>query len=224
MIHIKRGDDHGAAWVGKVIFIGILVLVFGAIVVSTQYRSAEEGAAIASGLNPDKNFDPAAKAAELFPTIVAELPGKATDLTVLAPAVTDDLPGAGAQYGQDLGAGSYAFPVKVTGTVESADDKFMVLKVEGMGADQTVVVPTGPALNGGPVRDALGIIEFGDVPGQIEYQTLAQELKKLMIADVLKPADPASLAGTTITVYGAYKSGGPKDTWIIQPVKIEAAP
>ncbi len=222
MIHFQRGDDRGAAWVGRVVFIAILVAVFGAIALSTQYRSAEEGAAIASGLNPDKSFDPAAKAAELFPTIVADLPGKAVDLTVLAPAVDADLKAAGEQYGQDLGAGSFAFPVKVVGTVESADKKFATLKVDGVPG--SVEVPTGPALNGGPVRDALGIIGFGDVPGQIEFQTLAQEIKKIMIDQVVTPADFPSLEGKTVTVYGAYKSGGPADTWIIQPVVVEVAP
>lgn len=218
----QRGNAGGRTWVGKAVFVGVLILLFGAIAVSTQYRSAAEGAAIASGLNPDKNFDPAATAAELFTIIQTDLPAKATELTAVAPQIMDDLATAGASYGQDLGADSYAFPVTLTGTVDAVDDKFMTFTVDGMPDGQTVVVPLGAALNGGPVRDALGIITFGDVPDQIAFQSLAQEIKKLMIDQVVTPADAPSLKGKTVTVYGAYKSGGPSGTWIIQPVQIEA--
>lgn len=218
-----NGADRGASWVGRLIAIGLVVALGVAIVATTQYRSAEEGAAIASGLNPDKAFDPAVKAAELFTTVQADLPAKATDLVTLAPAATADLKAAGAQYGQDLGAGSYAFPVKVTGTVSKVDDRFITLTVDGMGADQTVMIPLAQAVNGGPVRDALGIIKFGDVPDQIAYQSVAAELGKIMKADVIAPANPASLADKSVTVYGAWQNGGPANTWMIQPVQIEAA-
>lgn len=217
----QRANVGGRSWVGKTVFVAVLVLLFGAIAVSTQYRTAAEGAAIASGLNPDKNFDPAATAAELFAIIQTDLPPKANQLTQVAPEIMDNLGAAGAAYGQDLGADSYAFPVAFTGTVDAVDDKFMTFTVDGMPAGQSVVVPLGAALNGGPVRDALGIIQFGDVPDQIAFQSLAQEVKKIMIDQVVTPANASSLQGKTVTVYGAYKSGGPAGTWIIQPVKIE---
>ena len=216
-------SDRGSSWVGKVVGIALALLLLGGVLLSSQYRSAAEGAAIASGLNPDQAFDPAAKAAELFTTIQAELPNKATDLVVLAPEVGKDLTAAGAQYGQDLGAGSYAFPVKVVGTVSKVDDRFLTLTVDGMGPDQKVVVPLAQAVNGGAVRDALGIIKFGDVPDQIAYQSVAAEMGKILKEQVIAPANVSSLADKSVTVYGAWQNGGPSGTWLIQPVQIEAA-
>lgn len=210
-------------WVARGIGIGIAVVVAVAIGVTTTYTTAEQGAAIASGLNPDKNFDPAATAAELFPQIQADLPAKAVDMVTFATEATADLATAASTYGQDLGAGSFAVPVKVTGTVESADDKYLTLKVDGIDGERVVVVPTGSALNGAPVRDALGIVTFGDVPDQIAFQSLAQEMKAIMKAQVLVPANPASLQGKQVTVYGAWASTSPKSLWVIQPVAIEAA-
>ncbi len=216
-------ESKRSPWVRRGIVIALCVGLVGAMVMSTTVTTAEQGAKVASGLNPAKDFNAAEFAATLFPSIVAELPGKAVDIAVLAPAVAENEAAAGAEYGQDLGAGSFAVPVKVEGTVLSVDDKFMTLTVSGLAEDQTVVVPLSSALNGGPIRDALGNVQFGDVPDQIAYQSLAQELKALVKTQVLDPADPASLTGKDVVVYGAWKNGGPKSTFIIQPVKIEAA-
>lgn len=210
-------------WVARGIGIGIGVVVALAIGVTTTYTTADEGAAIASGLNPNKDFNPAVVASELFPQIKADLPLNAVDLPIFADESDADLVAAGGKYGQDLGAGSFAVPVVATGTVESVDDKFMNLTVEGIDAERPVVIPIGAALNGGPVRDALGIISFGDVPDQIAFQTLAQEIKALMKAEALDPVDPASLTGKEIKVYGAWASTSPDSMWLIQPVVIEVA-
>jgi predicted lipoprotein len=206
---------------GIIIVLGVALLV--AMGLSTTVKTAEEGAAVAQGLNPDKSFSPADFAAKIFPEIQAALPAKAVELAVLAPEIQADLATAGKKYGQDLGAGSYAVPVKFTGSVSGVDENFVTVTVDGMPAGQKVYLPLGPALNGGPIRDALGNVKFGDVPDQIAYQSVAQEIKKLVKAGILDPAKPASLTGKTITVNGAWKSGGPKDTWIIQPVSISVA-
>ena len=113
-------------------------------------------------------------------------------------------------------------PVKVVGSVASVDDKFITITVDGMPADTTVVVPISTVLNGGPIRDALGNVQFGDVPDQIAFQSVAQEIKALVKSQVLEPTNPTSLTGKTVTVYGAWKSGGPKSTFIVQPTSIEA--
>jgi predicted lipoprotein len=203
-----------------VIALGVVLLI--AMALSTTVKTATEGAAVAAGLDPDKSFSAAEFAATTFAAVQKDLPAKATDLPTIAPEVIADLATAGKKYGQDLGAGSYAIPVKLNGKVTAVDENFVTLEVAGMPAGQTVYIPLGPALNGGPIRDALGNVKFGDVPDQIAYQSVAQEIKKLVKADVLDPAKPATLNGKTIEVYGAWKSGGQKDTWIIQPVSIAA--
>ncbi len=209
-------------WVFRGIVIALVAIIVVAIGVTTTYTTAEQGAAIAGGLNPNKNFDPAAKAAELFPQIQADLPAKAVDMSEFLAVATSDRDGAAAQFGTDLGQGSYAVPVVVTGTVTEADDKFMTLDVAGAAADVPVRIPLSSALNGGPVRDALGIISFGDVPDQIAFQSLAQEIKALMKSSVVEPADAASLTGKPVVIYGAWASQSPESSWVVQPVSIEA--
>jgi predicted lipoprotein len=203
-----------------VIVLGLALLV--AMGLSTTVKTAEEGAKVASGLDPAKGFSAADFAAKIFPEIQSALPGKAVDIAILAPEVAVDVAAAGKKYGQDLGAGSYAVPVKAVGTVASVDDKFITITVDGMPEGTSVVVPIGTVLNGGPIRDALGNVRFGDVPDQIAFQSVAQEIKALIKTKVLDPANPASLNGKTVTVFGAWKSGGPKTTFIIQPTAIEA--
>jgi predicted lipoprotein len=216
-------ESKRSPWLRRGIIAAAIIALLVAIGLSTHVTTAEQGAAVASGLDPDKSFNPADFAAKTFATVQADLPGKAVEIAVLAPEVAADLAAAGTKYGQDLGAGSYAVPVKATGTVSAVDKNFITLQVDGMPADVGVAIPVGTALNGGPIRDALGIVKFGDVPDQIAYQTVAQNIKKLVAAQVVEPANPASLQGKTITVYGAWKSGGPKSTFVIQPVQIEAA-
>lgn len=207
------------SWLGKAVGAALAAVVALAIGVTTTYTTAAEGAAVAAGLNPDKTFDPAAKAAELFPVIQKDLPGKAVDITTFDQEASANLAEAAKKYGQDLGAGSYAVPLLVKGKVSQADAAFVTIEVAGV--SKPVVMPVGGGLSGGPVRDALGIIKFGDVPDQIAFQSLAQEIKKLMKAQVVDKADPASLTGKSVTVYGAWASTSPKIQWTIQPVSIE---
>jgi predicted lipoprotein len=196
----------------------VLVAVVVAMVLGTKFVTPEEAAA----LNPAA-FDAKVFADENFPKVVADLTEKATDITVLAPAVAKDPAVAGEQYGADIGSGRFAFPVKATGTVTEVDANFMLLSVPGLAAQEQVRVPVGAALNGTPVRDAPGTITFGDFVGQTDFQAVANEFKLKMQSEVLGAVDPPSLTGKQITVVGAYASGGPPNSYIIQPVSIEEA-
>jgi predicted lipoprotein len=159
--------------------------------------------------------------AESFPEIVEAIRGDATDLTVLAAALADDPAVAGEQYGVDLGAGQFAYRVSAAGEVVDVDDDFVYLTV---GDDLDVRIPLGTALTGTPVRDATGTIKFGDFTDQNEYQSVANQLKLKIQSEVLGPADPPSLAGRSVTVAGAWSTGGPPDLFIVQPVAIEVLP
>lgn len=160
--------------------------------------------------------------AESFPEIVETITQQATELGIIAAAVADDRQAAGAQYGVDLGAGQYVYAVTVLGEVEEVDDDFVTLAVEdAAGEPLDVRIPLGSALSGTPVRDATGTIQFGDFADQNEYQSVANQLKLTIAAEVLAPADPPSLAGKVVSVTGAWSAGGPQDVFIVQPVSIE---
>jgi predicted lipoprotein len=196
-----------------------VVLLVVAMALDTKFLSPEA----AAELNPAA-FNAETYAAEQFPKITASIKEKAVDLATLAPAVAQDKAAAGRQYGRDLGSGQYAFPVKATGTATEVDANFIRLTVEGVPPDAAVRIPLGAAVSGTPVRDATGDITFGDFTGQTEFQNVANQFKLRIQQDVIAKIDPASLQGKQVTVYGAWATGGPPNSYLIQPVAIEAGP
>lgn len=196
-----------------------VVLLIAAMLADTTYLSPEEAAAV----NPPP-FEASVYVDEKFPEIAALIQEQATDITELAPAVAADPAAAAETSGTVVGGGRYGFPVSATGTVASVDEDFIVLDVPGLPAGTVVRVPLGRALSGTPVRDVTGTIGFGDFPGQSAYQSVANEFALRMQSEVLAPVDPPTLQGQEITVVGAYVTGGPTESYLIQPVSIETDP
>ncbi|MGG5257776.1 DUF2291 family protein [Phycicoccus avicenniae] len=195
-----------------------LVVLLVAMVVSTRFVTPEE----AQALRPQV-FEAKGYVAENFPKVVQTLQEKGTDLGTLAPAVDADAAAAGKEYGIDVGSGKFAFPVTVTGTVASVDNGFLELTVPGVPADDTVRIPVANAVSGTPIRDASGFMTFSDFPGQTDFQNVANELKIKVLADVVGKLEPASLQGKQVTVVGAYSTGGPKNSFLVQPVSVQVA-
>jgi len=208
------------AWLGKNLVASAAVLaLIVAMVLSTKFLSPQEAAA----LNPPE-FNAKTYADENFPKVVRVLTDKATDITVLAPAVNEDPAAAGKQYGTDTGSGRFAFAVKATGTVAEADADFILLQVPGLPTKDEVRIPLGAAVSGTPVRDAPGTITFSDFVGQTDFQSVANQLKAKLQSEVTSKLDPKSVKGKTLTVVGAWSSGGPPRSYIIQPVSVTIAP
>ena len=214
MATLRRISARGTKALIGVAALAVLVV---AMLVDTTFLTPGE----ASELNPAA-FDAKTYVAKEFPKIAAGITEKANDLATLAPAIDADPAAAGKQYGTDVGSGKYAFPVKAAGTVATVDADFMVLKIPGVPAGDTVRIPLGAAVSGTPVRDATGDITFSDFAGQTDFQSVANELKLKMRADVIGKIDPPSLKGKTVTVVGAYSSGGPPNSFVVQPISIEA--
>lgn len=215
MSTLSRGSSRLVKNVTALV-IGLALVV--AMVASTKFLSPA-----ASAARQPAQFDAKTYAEKNFPLVAAKIAQKATDIKVLAPAVDQNLAAAGAKYGNDLGAGQFAFPVTATGTVTQADAVFLVMSVPGFPAKDTVRIPLDMALSGLPVRDATGSIKFGDFTDQTDYQSVANEFKIIMQKSVLAPVQPSTLKGKRITVVGAWGSGGPPNSYIIQPVSIKVA-
>lgn len=203
----------------RIVTAAVLAVLVGAMAFSTKWLTPEEAAAI----NPPP-FVAADFVEETFPEQAQTLTETATDINVLAPAIAEDLATAGTEYGVDLGSGAYAFPVTATGTVREVDANFALLEVPNLPNQYEVRVALGNAVSGSPVRDATGTLKFGDFPDQTAFQAVANELKIKIQKDVLSTIEPASLQGKTVTVHGAWGTGGPPNSFIIQPVSIEVAP
>jgi predicted lipoprotein len=54
------------------------------------------------------------------------------------------------------------------------------------------------------VRDASGLINFGDFKEQTEFGKVASEINKRVLSDVLGDLDKNSMIGNTITFMGAF--------------------
>lgn len=190
-----------------------------AMVLDTTFVSPDEAAAARPAVFSAEEF-----VDESFPDVVTSLTQMATDITELAPAVAADPAAAGKEYGTDVGSGKFAYAVTATGTVTEVDADFAVLQVPGLPPEVTVRIPLGAAVSGTPVRDAPGTITFSDFVGQTDFQSVANQLKIKIQSDVLSTIEPTSLAGQEVTVVGAWATGGPPSSFIIQPVSIEVGP
>ncbi len=200
----------------RAVYAALAVALVGAIVLSTEWLTPEEVEAINPPAFVAEDF-----AAETFPEQAQALREGATDITVLAPAIAEDLPGAAAEHGVDLGSGAFAFPVRANGTAAEVDADYILLDVPGLDRRYEVRIALGSAVSGSPVRDATGTLRFGDFPDQTSYQSVANQYKIRIREDVLASVDTEGLAGTEVTVYGAWGTGGPPDSFVIQPVAIE---
>lgn len=201
----------------RTVYAALVAALVGAIALSTEWLTPEEVEAIDPPAFVAEEF-----AVEEFPAQAEALEENATDIAVLAPAIAEDLPGAAAEHGGvDLGSGAFAFPVSVTGTVAEVDADYALLDVSGLDRRYEVRIALGNAVSGSPVRDATGTLQFGDFPDQTSFQSVANEFKIRIREDVLSTVDTGALRGEEITVYGAWGTGGPPDSYVIQPVAIE---
>jgi predicted lipoprotein len=176
-------------------------------------------------------FDPTATAQDLYTRAQAEVPGRAADLGKVVPAIQSDPKSAADTYqAVSPNENAYVFAVKATGTVVEATDASLRIKVDGVPDQTPVLVPLTTAVNGSVLRDAMGF-KFADAPGQTQYQYVADELKKLMLADLQSSvADPKSLQGKQVDVVGVVSvtttSGAPvprAKPVNVQPVSVKAA-
>ncbi|WP_370340799.1 DUF2291 family protein [Shinella oryzae] len=166
-----------------------------------------------------QKFSPVAFGAEQFPIIKQDVEGRAVDAVELSQAIAADRKAAGEKYGVATSVGP-VFPVKFTGVLGERKANYNVVAVEGLPAELTVRVQTGPALNGTDLRDATGKIEFGQFKNQIEYQDAGSAINNEVKKVVLGNLDPAAIEGKTVTVIGVFKLVNPK-SWIVTPVRFD---
>jgi len=164
-------------------------------------------------------FSAEAFGTEQLPIIKQNVETRAVDAVELSEAITADKKAAGEKYGVATSTGP-VFPVKFTGVVGERKANYNTIAVEGLPAELTLRVQTGPALNGTDLRDATGQIEFGQFKNQIEYQDAGSAINNEVKKVVLSGIDPAALEGKTVSVIGVFKLVNPK-SWIVTPVRLD---
>jgi predicted lipoprotein len=213
------------AWWRRPVVIGsVLALVLvGAMAASTTVVSAEDKDAATGGV---ATFDAVQYADEKYDSeVVPAIVDNATELTTLLPEIIADPAAAGEEYGHHDGTTSpYAYAVTGTGVAGAVEGTLLPLTIEGMPPGVEVMLQIGPAINGTALRDATGLIGFGDFLNQMEYANASTELNTKVKENVLAGFDAAAAAGTTVTFTGAFAYGSNPAVLQITPVVLEVAP
>lgn len=165
----------------------------------------------------EQKFAPEAFGVAMFPQIRDAVEAKAVDAAELAAALAADKKAAADKFGVATATGPI-FAVKFTGVAGERKGNMSTFAVNGLPAEVTVRVQTGPALNGTDLRDATGKIQFGQFKNQIEYQDAGSAINNEVKKTVLNGMDPEALTGKTVEVVGVFRSINPKN-WIVTPVR-----
>jgi len=204
--------------VGTAVAVGVLV----AALASTTFVPAGSVAqpADTAAEFADLNYDD---------VVVPTLDDAAEPLGELVTAIVADVDAAGEEFGSREDAGKpWSFATRVTGVVGEGTFGEIGLAVEGLPDGITVGVAVPPFGSNTAIRDAGTDLTFGDFTNQTEFQTVAIELNNRAVEAVYGDLDPASLAGRTVEVTGAFtwssRTGGEIDHVTVVPVRIEEQP
>jgi len=155
-----------------------------------------------------------------FPKVQSAIESRAVDAAVLAAALDKNQAAAEMQYSVPAPAGP-EYSVKFTGTVGKQDFGVYDVTIPGVPDTIHVSVQTGPAINGTDLRDASGLIKFGDFSNQIDYQNAGSALNNEMKRELLSKVDASNLTGKTISIVGAFTLSDLAE-WVVTPVKLTA--
>ncbi len=201
-------------WRRIVVLVAGIVIVLGMVVDTKIVRigSSEDMRQAA--------FSPETFGAQKFPSIAAAIEAKAADAATIAAAIAANKEAAVAKYGIPTGSGPI-FSVKLTGQA-GANPASGIYEIASpnLPPEIKIRVQTGPAINGTELRDATGMIQFGQFKNQIEFQNAGSALNNELKKKVLASIDTASLAGKTVTIVGAFRLINPK-SWLITPARME---
>lgn len=171
---------------------------------------------------------------EIIPTYREE----AQDLTALLDMIRADEQAAIDAFGHRSGTGAYSFMVRGEGTIIEFDTSsragLVTLDLVPQDGTADVSLVVGPLIKisqRAAVRDAVGLIEYGDFTNQQEFADVANAMGDRiipMIADALGAAspdaigelDPAAVEGKTIRFIGAFELEDPENI-VIVPVEME---
>ena len=171
-------------------------------------------------------FNAADAAANLWEDAVANIQEKAVDLPTFLTEANGNLTSLVDKYGKySMGtSGSISYAVKGTGVVEEVNQEkiggFMSVKLDDYDGPEVIKNQIGSVYKGASTRDTLDIVSFGDYTNQQEWAAVSQELHNAIDANIIQPADPASLSGKTIEFVGTFTAEG-NDELLITAVVLD---
>lgn len=184
-------------------------------------KIGEEGA-----LTGKVEFNAGDSVSELWESAEADIEGKAVDFPTFLQEANGNLKSLVDKYGKySMGTtGSISYAVKGTGTVEEVNQEkkagYMTVKLDGWDGSEVIMIQIGSIYKGSSTRDTLDVVSFGDYTNQQEWAAISQELHAMIDANVIQPADPASLAGKTIDFVGTFTADSDTEL-LVTAVKLE---
>jgi predicted lipoprotein len=181
-----------------------------------------EGATGGAGSQPTENA-----AAKFVDSIWGKLgpvfDDKAQDIAKIFPEIRTNPDAAGEKYGRREATNPYNYMVKGTGKVAEINTESAagtaILEIPGL--DEKVALQIGPVVRGTALRDATGLVSFNQFANQLDYADVSKEMNSRALKAAFSAAPAASLAGKTVTFYGAFTfDPHSKSPVLITPVKI----
>jgi predicted lipoprotein len=177
------------------------------------------GAGIQNGQGAAAKFVDPIWDSKVLPTIEE----KAQDIAKILPEIRSDPDAAGQRYGRREATNAYNYMIKGTGRVTEIHNESRVgtALVEIPGLNEKVALQIGPVVRGTALRDATGIVSFNQFSNQLDYADVSKEMNSRALKTAFGNVDSASLAGKTVTFFGAFTfDPHSKSLILITPVKI----
>lgn len=180
-----------------------------------------------STLTGKQEFNATDSVQGMWESAEANIEEKAVDLPAFLTEAGGDLKSLVDKYGKySMGtSGTISYAVKGSGVVEEVNQEkkagYMTVKLDGYDGPEIIKIQIGSIYKGSSTRDTLDIIRFGDYTNQEEWAAVSQELHSQIDANVIQPADPASLQGKNIEFVGTFTADS-DDELLITVVKLEA--
>ena len=155
--------------------------------------------------------------------VLPSIEEKAQDIAKILPEIRTDPETAGQKYGRREATNPYNYMVKGTGQVTEIHNQSQAgtAMVEIPGLNEKVALQIGPVVRGTALRDATGIVSFNQFSNQLDYADVSKEMNLRALKTAFVSIDPASLAGKTVTFFGALTfDPHSKSPLLITPVKI----
>jgi predicted lipoprotein len=216
-----RRQNHGRIVILALVVLFVLIVTLKPpfVVRPLVDRSLTGASAAAAGQGAASRFVDPIWTAKVLPTIEQ----KAQDIAQILPEIRSDPEAAGKKYGRREATNPYNYMVKGTGKVTEIHNESQAgtAIVEIPGLSEKVALQIGPVVRGTALRDATGVVSFNQFSNQLDYADVSKEMNLRALKTAFSNLEPASLAGKTVTFFGAITfDPRSKSLLLITPVKI----
>ena len=191
----------------------------------TEARARTSGSQASASAEPASPLE--AMAQEMWkPKVLPYFQEKATDLSVLAPAIKAGIDSAGKQYGfRPGGEGTpWSFAASFKGKIIAANTETRAatasIDIDGDGKPDATL-QLGPVIRGTALRDTLPFVSFSSFADQIAFASFSRTLNDRAYKSVLEALPRQGLPGREVSGRGAFTLRGASDDILITPVALE---